>query len=149
MSSHKSCVEVKLTMSQKMTILKISESVSLSCVQLFATPWKRLLCPRDSPGKVTGVGCYSFLQGIFLTQGSNPGLLHCRQIRYPVSHQGRTSHRRDGPLIPFPALVSPWRSVGGGTKSSKLLIMAGDQHPSRNPPSHRIRTKGAPNADIT
>ena len=33
------------------------------------------LCPRDSPGKNTGVGSHSLLQGIFLTQGSNPGLL--------------------------------------------------------------------------
>ena len=31
----------------------------------------RLLCPWNSPGKITGVGCYSLLQGIFLTQGSN------------------------------------------------------------------------------
>ena len=40
-----------------------------------------LLCPRDSPDKNTGVGCHFFLQGIFLTQGSNPSLwclLHCR-----------------------------------------------------------------------
>ena len=37
--------------------------------------WNRLLCPWNSPGKNTGVGCYSLLQGIFLTQGSNPGLL--------------------------------------------------------------------------
>ena len=34
----------------------------------------RLLCPWDSPGKNTGVGSHSLLQGIFLTQGSNPGL---------------------------------------------------------------------------
>ena len=32
----------------------------------------RLLCPWDSPGNVTGVGCHFLLQGIFLTQGSNP-----------------------------------------------------------------------------
>ena len=31
----------------------------------------------DSPGKNTGVGCHALLQGIFLTQGSNPGLPHC------------------------------------------------------------------------
>ena len=43
---------------------------------------------RDSPGKNTGVGCHALLQGIFPTQGSNPGLLHCRQIRYRLSHQG-------------------------------------------------------------
>ena len=35
----------------------------------------RLLCPWDSPGKNTGVGCRALLQGIFPTQGSNPGLL--------------------------------------------------------------------------
>ena len=49
-----------------------------SHVQLFATPWTiapRLLCPWDSPGKNTGVGCHALLQGIFLTQGSNPYLL--------------------------------------------------------------------------
>ena len=34
----------------------------------------RPLCPRDSPGKSTGVGCHVLLQGIFLTQGSNPRL---------------------------------------------------------------------------
>ena len=43
----------------------------------------------DSPGKNTGVGCYAFLQGIFLTQGSNPGLPRCRGILYCLSHQGR------------------------------------------------------------
>ena len=40
----------------------------------------RFLCPWDSPGKNTGVGGHFLLQGIFLTQGSNPGLLPCRQI---------------------------------------------------------------------
>ena len=39
-----------------------------------------LLYPWDSPGKNTGVGSHSLLQGIFLPQESNPGLLHCRQI---------------------------------------------------------------------
>ena len=52
-------------------------------VQLFATPR-----PWISPGKNTGVGSHSLLQGIFLTQGSNLGLLHCRQILYRLSHQG-------------------------------------------------------------
>ena len=36
----------------------------------------RLLCPWDSLGKNTGVGCYTLLQRIFLVQGSNLGLLH-------------------------------------------------------------------------
>ena len=37
----------------------------------------------------TGMGCHFLLQGIFPTQGSNPALLHCRQILYQLSHQGR------------------------------------------------------------
>ena len=63
----------------------------LSRVWLFATPWAvapRLLCPWDSPGKNTGVGGHALLQGIFLTQGSNLGLLHCRQTLYHLNHQG-------------------------------------------------------------
>ena len=36
----------------------------------------------DSPGKNTGVDCHALLQGIFLTQGSNPCLLHCKQTLY-------------------------------------------------------------------
>ena len=42
----------------------------------------------DSPGKNTRVGCHALLQGIFPTQGSNPGLPHCGQMLYPLSHQG-------------------------------------------------------------
>ena len=48
----------------------------------------RLLCLWDSLGKDTGVGCHALLQGIFPTQGLNPGLLRCRQILYHLSHQG-------------------------------------------------------------
>ena len=56
-----------------------------------ATPWTvactKLLHPWDFPGKSTGVGCHCLLQGIFPTQGSNPGLPHCRQRLYRLSHQ--------------------------------------------------------------
>ena len=41
----------------------------------------------DSSGKNSGVGCHSLLQEIFPAQGSNPGLLHCRQTSYHLSHQ--------------------------------------------------------------
>ena len=44
--------------------------------------------PSGSSGKNTGVSCHSLFQGIFLTQGSNPGLLHYRQILYLLRHQG-------------------------------------------------------------
>ena len=47
----------------------------------------RLLRPWDSPGKNTRVGCHALLQGIFPTQGSNPGLLHYRRILDCLSHQ--------------------------------------------------------------
>ena len=42
----------------------------------------------DSPGQNSGVGCHALLQGIFPTQGLNPGLSHCRQILYHLNHQG-------------------------------------------------------------
>ena len=41
-----------------------------------------------SPGKNTGVGCDALLQGVLATQGWNPGLLHCRQVPYHLSHRG-------------------------------------------------------------
>ena len=47
----------------------------------------RHLCPWNSPGQNTGVDSCSLLQGIFPTQGSNPGLPYCRQILYRLSHQ--------------------------------------------------------------
>ena len=47
----------------------------------FYSPW-------NSPGQNTGVGSLSLLQGIFPTQGLNPGLLHRRRILYQLSHQG-------------------------------------------------------------
>ena len=53
---------------------------SLSRARLFATPW------TGAPGKNAGVGCHFLLQGIFPTQGSNPGLPHCRQILYSLSY---------------------------------------------------------------
>ena len=71
-------------------------SLSLSSVkvQVFGAQWDLTLCysmdssrPRDSPGN-TGVGCHFLLQGIFLAQGSNSGLLHCTWILYRLSHQG-------------------------------------------------------------
>jgi len=60
--------------------VKMKVKVAQSC-PFSATPW-------NSPGQNTGVGSHFLLQGIFPTQGSNPGLLHCRQILYQLSHQG-------------------------------------------------------------
>ena len=53
-----------------------------------AASLRYLYRPWSFPGQNTGVGSLSLLQGIFPTQGSNPGLLHCRWIFYQLSHQG-------------------------------------------------------------
>ena len=47
-----------------------------------------LYSPWNSPGQNTGVGSLSLLRGIFSSQGSNPGLPHCRLILYQLSHKG-------------------------------------------------------------
>ena len=57
---------------------KRSRSVVSDSLRSHGLESTRLLWPWDFPGKSTGVGCHFLLQGIFLTQGSNPGLLHCR-----------------------------------------------------------------------
>jgi len=56
------------------------------------TPWA--IYPWNSPGQNTGVGSCSLLQGIFPTQESNPGLLHCRQILYQLKYQGSPHSKR-------------------------------------------------------
>ena len=78
----------------------------LSHVWLFAPPWA--VAPQAPPsmgfsrqekkipwsGIPTGVGSHALLQGIFLTQGSNLGLLHCRQTLYSLSYQGSLTKQR-------------------------------------------------------
>ena len=51
-------------------------SVMSDSLQSLGLQPTRLLCPWDPPGKNTGVGCHALLQGIFLTQESNPSILH-------------------------------------------------------------------------
>ena len=70
----------------------MSECYFLRWVWLFANPWtvaglSSVLCPWDSPGQNTGVGCHFLLQGIFLTQELNLGVPHHRQILYHRSHR--------------------------------------------------------------
>ena len=92
-------------------IILVAESVSCTAIGIYSCDlyiiewmWVAPSCPilcdpidcsppgssvhRDSPDKNTGVGRHVLLQGIFPTQGSNPGLLHCRQSLYLLSHQG-------------------------------------------------------------
>ena len=66
----------------------------------------------DSPGKNTGVGCHAFLQGIFPTQRSNPGILHCRRIFNHLSHCT--------PLHNESEHIQDWGEVGS-RRTSKLF----------------------------
>ena len=60
-----------------------------SCSVVSDSLWPHgLYNPWNSLGQNTRVSSLSLLQGIFPTQGSNPGLLHCRQILYQLSHKG-------------------------------------------------------------
>ena len=66
----------------------LSHSVVSDSLQPHGLKPARLLCPWNSPGKNSGVGCYFLLQGILPTQGLNPGLLYFRWILCHLSHQG-------------------------------------------------------------
>ena len=81
-----------------------------------AAPWTvactRLLHPWDFLGKSTGVGCHFLLQAIFLTQGSNPGLPHCRQMLYHLSHQES-----------FPKGNQFWMFIGGTDTKAEVPIL--------------------------
>ena len=70
------------------------------------------LWPWNSPGQNTGVGSLPLLQGIFWTQGLNPGPLNCRQILYQLSHSGSPA-RLEWVAYPSPAdLPSPGMEQG-------------------------------------
>ena len=71
----------------------ISHSVMSNSLQPSGLKPTRLPCPWNSPSNNTGVDSHSLLQGIFLTQGSNLGLLPCRQLLYRLSHQGSPQGR--------------------------------------------------------
>ena len=73
------------------TLMKVKVLLAQSCLILCDHVYHKsvkLLCPWNLLGKETGLGSHSLLQGIFLTQGLNPGLLHCRQILHCLSQEG-------------------------------------------------------------
>ena len=97
-----------------------------------------LLCLWDFKGKNAGVSSHSLLQGIFPTQESNPGLLHCRQILHcqPARKPG-SSHARDQIHVSCPGkwLLNHWTTQGSPT-SFLLACMgvkgSGDPSDNRN-----------------
>ena len=68
------------------SLVVFSRSVVSDSVRPHRLYLTRLLCPQDSPGKNTGMGCHALLQGIFLTQGLKPCLLHWQAGSLPLSH---------------------------------------------------------------
>ena len=95
--------------------VRVSHSVLPNSLRPHGLQPSRLLCPWDFPGKNAGVCCHFLLQGIFLTQGSNPGLLRCRQILYQLNYKGSdytvevTNRYKELDLID-----SAWRAMDRG-----------------------------------
>ena len=100
----------------------------------------RFLCPWNFPGKNTGVGCGSLLQGIVLTRESNPGLLHCRRVVYCLSQQGSPLWKQNLDSVDTVAFSSPpfqglgrlikrsiKRGFPGGSDGKKSACSAGNQ----------------------
>ena len=71
--------------------LKMLQCFVLNIILKYEKPRKEIIynLHEYSPGKNTGVGCHALLQGIFPTQGSNPGLLLCRRAKPPGKPQKR------------------------------------------------------------
>ena len=84
------CFNIKSPFLGDSLAVQWSELRTFTAVKVKVTQLCPTFCmdsPWNSPGQNTGVGRRSLLQGIFPTQGSNPGLLHCRWILYQLSHQ--------------------------------------------------------------
>ena len=70
-----------------MLLCLATQSCLTLCDPMGRGTWKATV-RGDSPGKNTGVGCHGLLLRMFPTRGSNPSILHCRQILYQLSHKG-------------------------------------------------------------
>ena len=83
---YKGLFTITATLGDKCFCVCVSHSVVSDSLPPHGLGPTRLLCSWDFPGKNTGLGCHFLLQGVFLTQGLNPGLPHCSQILYHLSH---------------------------------------------------------------
>ena len=138
-------------MNPKLRMLLLS---LLFCTESCPTLWNphglKLLCPWDFPGKNTGVSCHFLLQGIFPTQGSNLGLLNCKQILLLSEPPGMLltsmcacsvasvmydSLRLYG-LQPT-RLFCPWNSLGKNTRVGCHALLQGI-FPTQGLNSHRL-----------
>jgi len=133
----KTTTRYHLTLGKMAIIKKIYKSclVPQSCPSL----WNPVDCSPpgfsvhgDFLGMNTGVGCHALLWVIFTTQGSNPGLPHCRPIFYHLSHQGSREQYEvkwkrsvlSDSLWPH-GLVSPWNFPGQNTGEGSLSLLQG------------------------
>ena len=102
--------------------------------------------PWNSPGQNTGVGSLSLLQGIFPTQGSNPGLLHCRRILHQLSHKG-SSRILDWIAYPFSRGSSQPRNqtgvscIAGGFMTKRAYLCNYGNNPPRPAPEAFVSAK--------
>ena len=119
----------------------------------------RLVCPWDSPGNNTGMGCHFLPRGSFQPRGWNLGLLHCRQILYCLNHQGslgvwwtQVIMVSDSLLLQVSNLMpemlqgpDPWGSAGGAwarpvlcSALCSLLFLIHKIHKHQNKVNHEL-----------
>ena len=122
-----------------------------------------LYSPWDSPGQNTGVGSHSLLQGIFPTQGSNPGLPHCGWILYQLSYQGTLKHVKQqiifsSRFLPISSSchrvphnrIGSWTTTGGHRGPQRPSYMMETIHAvAGQPGGHNHSCKCAPWPSIT
>ena len=115
--------------------------------QLIVTLWTvatRLLCPKDSPGKNTGVCCQALLQGIFLTQGSNKRLLwllHWQAGFLPLAPPGKPTSLQGGAPKCVHCVGAGVQRRGGNTKAVLLLTQGIPWLPSSSTPTTTLHSQ--------
>ena len=104
---------------ERLGVRKATVALIISTMCLVAQLCPTLCNPMDCslPGFSVLGDSHSLLQGIFPTQGSNPGLPHYRQILYHLNHQGSIISSELIKLSSYPNKLQPMREVGGGQKS--------------------------------
>ena len=116
----------------------------------------RLYSPWNSLGKNTGMDSLTLLQGIFPTQGSNPGLPHCRQILYQLCHKGSLQLLWKACCYLSPS-TSVWTSesidliqfsISEGQRHKNKTVFHFIYHQVLLRPSHIEKKSGAPNRAV-
>ena len=102
---HRDWTQIFCIAGRFLTICEVSESHSVMSNSLQP---HRLYSWWNSSGQNTGVDSLFLLQGIFPTQGSNPGLPHCRWLLYHLSHQGTPGRQHNLYNIPFGTVITNW-----------------------------------------